>query len=148
MPCSYQSTCYSLARTTSLTTVCLVCQGPSAAHTHYGAICCYSCRAFFRRGIHKNYACVRGDNSCQVLWLNRDAVFFSKKVTRKLKGSRYVKIEEDKVNAEHLLNQPLPLLLVRDRLYGHTPASPRASSIFMVLLEVTYLDVHLHFQFI
>jgi uncharacterized Zn finger protein (UPF0148 family) len=29
---------------------CSVCSSPAAAHLHYGAISCYSCRAFFRRG--------------------------------------------------------------------------------------------------
>ena len=29
---------------------CSVCGSPAAAHLHYGAISCYSCRAFFRRG--------------------------------------------------------------------------------------------------
>ena len=33
---------------------------------HYGAVCCYSCRAFFRRGITRSYVCVRGDDLCQV----------------------------------------------------------------------------------
>ena len=29
---------------------CSVCGSPAAAHLHYGAVSCYSCRAFFRRG--------------------------------------------------------------------------------------------------
>ena len=29
---------------------CKVCMSPAADHIHYGAICCFSCRAFFRRG--------------------------------------------------------------------------------------------------
>ena len=32
------------AREANLTAECLVCGGAAAAHQHYGAICCYSCR--------------------------------------------------------------------------------------------------------
>jgi len=59
------------AREANLTAECLVCGGAAAAHQHYGAICCYSCRAFFRRGILRNYSCVRADNSCQVNSITR-----------------------------------------------------------------------------
>ena len=31
-------------REASLTAQCLICTGPAAAHQHYGAVCCYSCR--------------------------------------------------------------------------------------------------------
>eukprot|EP00092_Neocalanus_flemingeri_P020536 GFUD01022249.1.p1 GENE.GFUD01022249.1~~GFUD01022249.1.p1 ORF type:complete len:860 (+),score=226.22 GFUD01022249.1:56-2581(+) len=58
-------------REASLTAQCLICTGAAAAHQHYGAVCCYSCRAFFRRGITRNYACVRGDNLCQVNSITR-----------------------------------------------------------------------------
>ena len=34
----------------SLAAECSVCGSPAAAHLHYGAVSCYSCRAFFRRG--------------------------------------------------------------------------------------------------
>ncbi|XP_023344499.1 uncharacterized protein LOC111713793 [Eurytemora carolleeae] len=61
----------SIARALTLTSCCLVCGGASAAHTHYGAVCCYSCRAFFRRGITRTYACVRGDYGCQVNSITR-----------------------------------------------------------------------------
>ena len=33
-----------------LSSACSVCGSPAAAHLHYGAVSCYSCRAFFRRG--------------------------------------------------------------------------------------------------
>ena len=59
------------AREANLSAECLVCGGAAAAHQHYGAICCYSCRAFFRRGIMRNYSCVRGDDSCQVNSITR-----------------------------------------------------------------------------
>jgi len=58
-------------REASLTAQCLICTGAAAAHQHYGAVCCYSCRAFFRRGITRNYSCVRGDNMCQVNSITR-----------------------------------------------------------------------------
>jgi len=58
-------------REASLTAHCLICTGAAAAHQHYGAVCCYSCRAFFRRGITRNYSCVRGDNLCQVNSITR-----------------------------------------------------------------------------
>ena len=58
-------------REANLSAECLVCGGAAAAHQHYGAICCYSCRAFFRRGIMRNYSCVRGDDSCQVNSITR-----------------------------------------------------------------------------
>merc|ERR1711936_1282441 len=54
-----------------LTTVCTICNGPSASHLHYGAIACYSCRAFFRRGIGKSYCCVEGTGDCTIDWTNR-----------------------------------------------------------------------------
>jgi len=58
-------------RETNLTSECLVCGGKAAAHQHYGAVCCYSCRAFFRRGISRAYTCVRGDRSCQINSITR-----------------------------------------------------------------------------
>merc|ERR1711874_178533 len=54
-----------------LTTVCTICSGPSASHLHYGAIACYSCRAFFRRGIGKSYCCVEGTGDCNIDWTCR-----------------------------------------------------------------------------
>jgi len=58
-------------REANLTSECLVCGGKAAAHQHYGAVCCYSCRAFFRRGILRAYTCVRGDKSCQINSITR-----------------------------------------------------------------------------
>ena len=33
---------------------CQVCGDTANDHIHYGAIACYSCRAFFRRGVNSN----------------------------------------------------------------------------------------------
>ena len=44
----------------SLSSACSVCGSPAAAHLHYGAVSCYSCRAFFRRGQPKQ---VRSEDS-------------------------------------------------------------------------------------
>ena len=54
-----------------LTTQCSICNGPSATHLHYGAVACYSCRAFFRRGIGKPYCCVEGTGDCSIDLTNR-----------------------------------------------------------------------------
>jgi len=35
----------------SRTEKCKVCDEPAAIHIHYGAVTCFSCRAFFRRSI-------------------------------------------------------------------------------------------------
>ena len=58
-------------REANLSAECLVCGGAAAAHQHYGAICCYSCRAFFRRGIGKSYCCVEGTGDCNIDWTCR-----------------------------------------------------------------------------
>lgn len=45
-----------------LTSACSVCGSPARPHSHYGAICCYSCRAFFRRGLQQKYECINKNN--------------------------------------------------------------------------------------
>merc|ERR1711892_313739 len=55
----------------AMTSKCSVCSGPSASHLHYGAVSCYSCGAFFRRGIGKPYCCVEGTGDCSVDWTSR-----------------------------------------------------------------------------
>eukprot|EP00090_Calanus_glacialis_P004250 TRINITY_DN13143_c0_g1_i4.p1 TRINITY_DN13143_c0_g1~~TRINITY_DN13143_c0_g1_i4.p1 ORF type:complete len:383 (-),score=55.95 TRINITY_DN13143_c0_g1_i4:886-1932(-) len=50
----------------SLTEKCLVCTAPAPIHCHYGAVSCYPCRAFFRRGISRAYVCISGNNKCKV----------------------------------------------------------------------------------
>jgi len=57
--------------TIPLNCVCSVCQGPAADHLHYGAISCYSCRAFFRRGSPKQIRCIFGHGKCTVSRYNR-----------------------------------------------------------------------------
>lgn len=55
---------------------CNVCGDRAIAHMHYGGICCYSCKAFFRRasqtGNDKNYKCKK-DQDCVVSVANRRA---------------------------------------------------------------------------
>ena len=50
---------------------CRVCSSPAAPHLHYGAISCYSCRAFFRRGQPRQARCIVGGGGCVVTPLNR-----------------------------------------------------------------------------
>ena len=53
----------------SETEKCQVCNAPAAKHVHYGAITCFSCRAFFRRSIQMDmsqaYSC-RGQHNCPI----------------------------------------------------------------------------------
>ena len=48
---------------------CHVCGDRAIAHLHYGGICCYSCKAFFRRAVQsgkdKTYSCKRAGD-CEV----------------------------------------------------------------------------------
>jgi hypothetical protein len=51
----------------TLPCVCAVCGDGASEHLHYGAICCFSCRAFFRRyADREKCVCVRGDASCVI----------------------------------------------------------------------------------
>jgi len=53
----------------SPTDKCKVCNEPAAKHVHYGAMTCFSCRAFFRRSIQNKtastYVC-RRSKSCEI----------------------------------------------------------------------------------
>ena len=42
---------------TNMTEVCLVCGSPAPAHKNFGAICCYSCRVFFKRNKSHQWTC-------------------------------------------------------------------------------------------
>jgi len=57
------------ARLLSPVDKCKVCNEPAAKHVHYGAMTCFSCRAFFRRSIQNNtfgtYVC-RRTKSCAI----------------------------------------------------------------------------------
>ena len=50
----------------SVTEKCRICGEAAAKHVHYGAVTCFSCRAFFRRSIQngcpKKYSCRKGGN--------------------------------------------------------------------------------------
>jgi len=58
---------------------CSVCSAPASAHHHYGAVVCYPCRAFFRRGTTKEFTCATGN--CPV----------DKSVKNRCRGCRYAK---------------------------------------------------------
>ena len=53
---------------------CHVCGDKAIAHLHYGGICCYSCKAFFRRAVQNGkeatYRCKAG-SECEVSQLTR-----------------------------------------------------------------------------
>ena len=55
---------------------CHVCGDLAIAHMHYGGVCCYSCKAFFRRatqtGKDKKYKC-KGAKECLITYTNRRA---------------------------------------------------------------------------
>ena len=55
---------------------CHVCGDRAVAHMHYGGVCCYSCKAFFRRatqtGKDKKYSCKK-ERRCLVTHSNRRA---------------------------------------------------------------------------
>jgi len=55
---------------------CHVCGDLAIAHMHYGGVCCYSCKAFFRRatqtGKDKKYKC-KNDKQCPITYTNRRA---------------------------------------------------------------------------
>lgn len=58
----------------SSTEKCKVCLEPAAIHIHYGAVTCFSCRAFFRRSIQNNssdaYKC-RKEGNCDITMKSR-----------------------------------------------------------------------------
>ncbi len=48
---------------------CRICAEPAAKHMHYGAITCFSCKAFFRRAIQNDVArefICRASNNCEI----------------------------------------------------------------------------------
>jgi len=57
------------AKLLSPTEKCKICQEQAAKHIHYGAMTCFSCRAFFRRSIQNKtaatYAC-RRNKTCEI----------------------------------------------------------------------------------
>ena len=52
----------------SLALLCSVCGSPAAAHLHYGAVSCYSCRAFFRRTAPRSHSlsCRSSLGKCEI----------------------------------------------------------------------------------
>jgi len=61
---------------TALTVECGVCSGPAPDHLHFGARCCYSCRAFFRRTAPRKSSlrCRSGLGECDVAHRNKKCI--------------------------------------------------------------------------
>ena len=62
------------SKTGHLSQVCGVCGAPAAEVHHYGAVACFSCRAFFRRAVggDKKYdKCSRGGDQCTLDQISR-----------------------------------------------------------------------------
>jgi len=61
---------------TALTVDCGVCSGPAPDHLHFGARCCYSCRAFFRRTAPRKSSlrCRSGLGECDVAHRNKKCI--------------------------------------------------------------------------
>ena len=86
---------------------CQVCGDVANDHIHYGAIACYSCRAFFRRGVKSNapYFCSQ-KQSCSINKQSRkhcQYCRFQKCLSIGMKGS-WVMTEEDKVEKKEKAN--------------------------------------------
>ena len=74
--------------TVPTTEKCLVCSEPAAKHMHYGAITCFSCKAFFRRAVQNNAAndfICRANDDC-------DIAIQSRKHCQKCRYQRCIKI--------------------------------------------------------
>ena len=54
---------------TSLT--CSICGDRAGQHLHYGAVACFSCRQFFRRGKTRGKQCIHGTGGCVINKHNR-----------------------------------------------------------------------------
>jgi hypothetical protein len=50
---------------------CTICGDRADQHLHYGAVACFSCRQFFRRGQPKGNRCVNDTGSCNINKFNR-----------------------------------------------------------------------------
>jgi len=77
-----------------LVTSCSVCGEEASSHLHYGAVSCYSCRAFFRRGIGREYKCVEGNGSCIVDTVTRKSCQKCRFTKCLSSGMRVSKVEE------------------------------------------------------
>ena len=51
--------------------VCTICGDRAGHHLHYGAVACFSCRQFFRRGRSIAQQCITGMGGCRVNKSNR-----------------------------------------------------------------------------
>ncbi len=74
-PAKRKATTTTISSSTSSTSAvatpetCRICGEPAARHMHYGAITCFSCKAFFRRAVQndvaRDFLCRAGGN-CQI----------------------------------------------------------------------------------
>ena len=50
---------------------CSICGDRAGQHLHYGAVACFSCRQFFRRGKTRGKQCIHGTGDCVINKHNR-----------------------------------------------------------------------------
>ena len=50
---------------------CSICGDRAGQHLHYGAVACFSCRQFFRRGKTRGKQCIHGTGGCVINKHNR-----------------------------------------------------------------------------
>lgn len=64
---------FTMASSVSTRLECVACGAEASDHLHYGAVCCFSCRAFFRRYADRYEAlkCAKGGD-CAVDVLTRN----------------------------------------------------------------------------
>ena len=67
--------------------VCTICGDRAGHHLHYGAVACFSCRQFFRRGRSLAVQCITGLGFCSVNKNNRTNCKYCRSVCSILYGS-------------------------------------------------------------
>ena len=67
--------------------VCTICGDRAGHHLHYGAVACFSCRQFFRRGRSLAVQCITGLGFCSINKNNRTNCKYCRSVCSILYGS-------------------------------------------------------------